>query len=140
VAESVSGGGLGARIVRVPGASSWFRGGLVVYATDLKVQLAGVDPDLLGAAGPVDPAVCEALAVGAAERLGADVGLAVVGVAGPTEQGGRPVGTVVVASALPGGLVESRARVLPARRRAEVQEWAAGMALDHLRRRLAAAG
>lgn len=138
VAESITGGGLGARIVRVPGASGWFRGGLTVYATDLKTSLAGVDPSLLASEGPVSPEVARGLARGARDRLGADVGLAVVGVAGPTEQDGHPVGTVVVASALPGdGDGESRSRVLPSRDRAELQEWAAGMALDHLRRRLA---
>jgi nicotinamide-nucleotide amidase len=140
VAESVTAGGLGARIVRVPGASAWFRGGLAVYATDLKASLAGVDEALLAHVGPVAPEVAEALAVGARERLSADVGLAVVGVAGPTEQGGQPVGTVVVASALPDGTVEHRRRVLPSPRRVDVQEWGAGMALDHLRRRLAQGG
>jgi nicotinamide-nucleotide amidase len=140
VAESITAGGLGARIVRVPGASAWFRGGLTVYATDLKATLAGVDPELLEAVGPVDPEVAKALAVGAAARLGADVGLSVVGVAGPTEQGGQPVGTVAVASALPDGSVEARSRLLPSRSRVELQDWAAGMALDHLRRRLVEGG
>ena len=139
VAESVTAGGVGARLVRVPGASEWFRGGLIVYATESKSEVAGVDSRLLEARGPVDPQVCEALAVAARERFDADVGLAVVGVAGPTEQSGRAVGTVVVASALPGG-VEHRERVLRTHARVDIQERAAGLALDHLRRRLAAVG
>ncbi len=137
VAESITGGGVGARLVRVPGASDWFRGGLVVYATESKAAVAGIDAQLLADRGPVDPEVCRALAVAARERFGADVGLAVVGVAGPTEQNGRPVGTVVLASALPDG-VEHRERVIRSNARIDIQERAVGLALDHLRRRLAA--
>lgn len=137
VAESVTGGGLGARLVRVPGASRWFRGGLVTYATDTKSSLAQVDASLLEAEGPVSERTALALAHGARERLAADVGLAVVGVAGPDPQGGQPVGTVCVASVLPDGQERSRLVRLPTDGRAEVQEWAAGAALDHLRRRLA---
>jgi nicotinamide-nucleotide amidase len=141
VAESITGGGVGARLVRVPGASSWFRGGLTVYATETKVTLAGIEASLLDVRGPVDAEVALALAGAARERLGADVGLAVVGVAGPTTQGDRPVGTVVVASVIPGDLRgESRERLLPSTGRAELQDWAAGAALDHLRRRLATEG
>jgi nicotinamide-nucleotide amidase len=140
VAESVTGGGLGARLVRVAGASAWFRGGLTVYAAEAKVLLAGLDPALLDARGPIDPEVARALAASARERLRADVGLAVVGVAGPAGQGGRPVGTVLVASVLPAvaqGLGDDVAeRVLAAHGRIEVQERAATMALDHLCGRL----
>ena len=75
VAESLTGGLLAATIVDVPGASAAFRGGLVVYATDLKATLAGVDPVLLAERGPVDPDVAAALAVGARTRCGADWGV-----------------------------------------------------------------
>jgi len=139
IAESVSGGHLGARLVSVPGASRWFRGGLVVYATDTKVTLGGVDRALLEREGPVSTATAIALAQGACDRLGADAGLAVVGVAGPTEQNGRPVGTVDVAAALPGVEPRGRELRLPGRSRAQVQEWAASAALDVLRRLLAEA-
>jgi nicotinamide-nucleotide amidase len=138
VAESVTGGAVGARLVRVPGASTWFLGGLVTYATAAKSRIAGVDADALG--GPVSADVAIALAGEARERLGADVGLAVVGVAGPDPQGGREVGTVIVASVLPDGDARTAERLLPAHGRAEVQEWAAAMAVDHLRRRLAREG
>jgi nicotinamide-nucleotide amidase len=137
VGESVTGGRLAARIVSVPGSSDWFRGGLVTYATQTKSVLAGVDPDVLAAEGPVSEAVAGALAAGAAARLGADVGLAVVGVAGPTEQAGQPVGTTCVAVALPDGSVRSRTLRLPGGGRVELQDWAAGAALEYLRRRLA---
>jgi nicotinamide-nucleotide amidase len=140
VAESVTGGGLGARLVRVPGASAWFRGGLVTYATEVKRTLAEVDAGLLRREGAVSEDVAVALAVAARDRLGADVGLAVVGVAGPDPQDGAPVGTVCVASVLPDAPPRARLVRLPARGRVELQEWAAGAALDHLRRGLASAG
>ena len=103
VAESLTGGLLAATIVDVPGASAVFRGGLVVYATDLKGSLAGVPADLLAARGPVDPDVALALARGARERCGADWGLATTGVAGPDPQDGHPVGRVYVGVAGPQG-------------------------------------
>lgn len=103
VAESLTGGLVAATIVDIPGVSSVFRGGLVVYATDLKHELAGVPRKLLAERGPVDPDVVRALAEGVRRRCGADWGLATTGVAGPEPQGGRPVGTVFVAVAGPTG-------------------------------------
>jgi PncC family amidohydrolase len=128
VAESVSGGHLAARLVGVPGASSWFVGGLVVYATPTKVSLAGMEP--------VSEVTAGALAEGVCDRLRADVGIGVVGVAGPTTQNDQPVGTVCLGLALPGGAVHTRALLLPGRSRAQIQEWAASVALDFARRRL----
>lgn len=101
VAESLTGGLLAATIVDVAGASAVFRGGFVVYATDLKVGLAGVPADLLAARGPIDPDVALALARGARERCGADWGLATTGVAGPDPQDGHPVGQVYIGLAGP---------------------------------------
>src|SRR3954469_20734272 len=98
-AESLTGGLLAATIVDVPGASNAYRGGLVVYATDLKATLAGVPAPLLDAHGPVDPSVAAALAAGARERCHADWGLATTGVAGPDPQAGQPVGRVYIAVA-----------------------------------------
>ncbi|HLU34075.1 MAG TPA: CinA family protein [Natronosporangium sp.] len=103
VAESLTGGLLAAALVDVPGASAVFRGGLVVYATDLKSSLTGVSPTLLAERGPVDPAVAGAMAEGVRDRCAADWGVATTGVAGPTPQGGVPVGTVYVGLAGPGG-------------------------------------
>src|SRR5205085_5916692 len=88
VAESLTGGLLAATIVDVPGASRAFRGGLVVYATDLKATLAGVPPQLLEARGAVDPDVAAALAGGVRQRCRADWGLSTTGVAGPDPQDG----------------------------------------------------
>ena len=138
--ESVTGGHVAARLVAVPGASEWLRGSLVTYATEVKSTVAGVDAGVVAENGPVSEATAAALASGARERLGADVGLAVVGVAGPATQGGQPVGLTCVAVALPDGAVRTAVRRLPARARTELQEFAASMALDFLRRQLARLG
>ncbi|MBI9115511.1 CinA family protein [Sanguibacter suaedae] len=103
VAESLTGGLLAARLVDVSGASAVLRGGVVAYATDLKVGLLGVDADLLDRRGPVDPEVATSMAAGVRVRLAADVGAATTGVAGPGAQGGCPAGTFFVAVSLAGG-------------------------------------
>jgi nicotinamide-nucleotide amidase len=110
-AESLTGGLVAATLVEIPGVSAVYRGGLVVYATDLKHALAGVPEDLLGSRGPVDPDVAAALAVGARERCGADWGLATTGVAGPEPQDGKPVGLVYVAVAGPPGVAVRELRL-----------------------------
>jgi len=102
-AESLTGGLVAATAVEIPGVSTVFRGGLVVYATDLKHALAGVPEDLLAERGAVDPDVALALAAGCRERCRADWGLATTGVAGPEPQDGVPVGVVYVAVAGPFG-------------------------------------
>lgn len=137
VAESMTGGGVGARLVRVPGASGWFRGGLIVYATPVKVSLAGLDAGLVARHGAVSAEVAGALAVASRERLAADVGLGVVGVAGPATQDGQEVGTTWTSVALPAGEPGSRLTRLPPAPRERLQVGAASVALDHLRRTLA---
>lgn len=102
VAESLTGGLLCAALTTIPGASATVRGGVVVYATDLKTLLAGVPQELLADRGAVDPEVARALASGVRERLGATFGLGVTGVAGPDPQDGQPVGTVFAGIAGPG--------------------------------------
>lgn len=97
VAESLTGGALAAHLVAVPGASAVVRGGVVAYATDLKASLLGVDVDLLAERGPVDPTVAQQMADGVRTRLGAHVGVATTGVAGPATQSGHAVGTIFVA-------------------------------------------
>lgn len=97
VAESLTGGLLAAELVAVPGASRVVRGGVVAYATDLKQSLLGVDAELLAQRGAVDPEVARQMARGVCVRLGADVGVATTGVAGPDAQDGRAPGTVYVA-------------------------------------------
>ncbi|MEV2240547.1 CinA family protein [Micromonospora sp. NPDC049891] len=101
--ESLTGGLLAATIVEIAGASAVYRGGLVVYATELKEQLADVPKELLAERGPVDADVAAALAEGGRRRCGADWGVATTGVAGPEPQDGKPVGLVFVAVAGPDG-------------------------------------
>lgn len=103
VAESLTGGLISAALSATAGASETFRGGVVVYATDLKASLAGVPTPLLDAEGPVSAEVAAALAGGVRLRLGADLGLAVTGVAGPDPVGDQPVGSVFLAVARPDG-------------------------------------
>jgi nicotinamide-nucleotide amidase len=105
VAESLTGGLLGATITAIPGASVVFRGGVVAYATDLKAALLGVPAELLAARGAVDPDVAAAMAAGVQRRLGAEVGVATTGVAGPDPAEGKPPGTVHIAVRADGSTV-----------------------------------
>ncbi len=105
VAESCTGGGLGARLTALPGSSAYVRGGVIAYADDVKTALLGVDPAIIRAHGAVSAECAAAMATGARERLGADWALSVTGVAGPG--GGtaeKPVGLVHVGLAGPDGV------------------------------------
>lgn len=95
-AESLTAGLCAATIAEVPGASAVLRGGVIVYATELKHDLAGVSEETLRAHGPVAAETAAELAEGAARRCGADVGVALTGVAGPDPQDGHPVGEVFI--------------------------------------------
>lgn len=110
-AESLTAGLVCAALTCVPGSSLVVRGGLVVYATDLKTTLAGVAEDLLAHHGAVHPAVAEQLAAGARDACGATYGLGLTGVAGPDPQDGVSPGRVYLALAGPAG---STARVVDA--------------------------
>lgn len=103
LAESLTGGLLADAFVCVPGASKVLRGSIVAYATEIKHELLGVDDSLLAEVGAVDPGVAIEMAVGAANKLGADVGVSATGVAGPDEQDGNPVGTVFIGIVTPHG-------------------------------------
>ena len=131
LAESVTGGLVASRVVAVPGASEWFRGAVVSYATEVKREVLGVSD------GPVvsESAAAE-MATGARRVLGADVGLGVTGVAGPTTQDDQPVGTVFLASDI-GGDVEVRRIQLPGDRD-RIRQFACISLLDALRHRLLA--
>lgn len=112
VAESLTGGQLAAELTRPAGASAVVLGGIVVYATELKHTMVGVDEHLLAEHGPVHPDVADQLARGIRVRLAvagrpADIGIATTGVAGPDPQGGRDPGTVFV-----GLSMADRSRVL----------------------------
>lgn len=109
--ESITAGLISATLATVPGASDVLRGGLITYATDAKIAVAGLSQELIDAHGVVSPAVAEELAKAAREKLGSTWGIGITGVAGPTSQDGHPVGTVWLGLAGPHG-AES-ARVLP---------------------------
>ena len=129
VAESITGGLIASRLVNIAGASTWFRGGVVSYASEVKFDLLGV------ARGPVVSAVAaEEMASGVRALLKSDVGLSVTGVAGPQEQDGQPAGTVFVGVAV-GDVVEHVALRLPGDR-PRIRSYSAISALDALRRTL----
>jgi nicotinamide-nucleotide amidase len=129
LAESLTGGLACARLTEVEGVSDVLRGAIVSYASDVKFELLGVT------SGPVvNERAAGEMAEGARRVLGADVGLALTGVAGPAEQDGMPVGTVCVGVALPSGRHTTTVRL--GRQRDQVRQFAVITALDLLRRRL----
>ncbi len=129
VAESITGGLIASRLVNVPGASAWFRGGVVSYASDVKFALLGV------ARGPVVSGdAAESMARGVRTLLGADIGLSVTGVAGPNEQEGQPAGTVFVGFAMDERVGHVALRLPGDRPR--IRAYSAISALDVLRREL----
>jgi nicotinamide-nucleotide amidase len=135
VAESCTGGMLGARLTRVPGSSDYFRGGIVAYANDAKQELLGVPAALIAAKGAVSEEVALAMARGARAKLGAEVAVSVTGIAGPgggSEE--KPVGLVFLAFAGKGKEV-CRRLFLPASREL-IRERSTLLALDLLRREL----
>jgi nicotinamide-nucleotide amidase len=134
-AESLTGGGLSARLTGIPGASDVFAGGVVAYSAALKESLLGIDADVLQAESPVSEAVARAMAEGARSRLGAEYGLGLTGNAGPTADAGRkPVGQVWVACAGPGGTWATSHRFVGGRE--DVRTRAAQAALVLLRQML----
>ena len=97
VAESCTGGLLGAVLTAVPGASAYMLGGVIAYDNEVKSQLLGVSPGLIARMGAVSAEVAAALALGVRERLGVEVGVGITGVAGPgSEEGGKPAGLAFV--------------------------------------------
>jgi nicotinamide-nucleotide amidase len=100
VAESLTGGMIGAALTDAEGASDFFLGSAVAYATLAKREVLGVPEDVLDSNGPVSEQTARAMALGAARVFGADLGLSATGVAGPAEQDGSPVGTIYVGAHL----------------------------------------
>jgi competence/damage-inducible protein CinA-like protein len=134
VAESCTGGLLAARLTARPGSSAYFRGGVVAYANEAKIAQAGVASELIEAHGAVSAEVAQALARGVSERLGADVGVGVTGIAGPTGASeGKPVGLVWLSVLGPGERGLTRSVTLPGAR-ADVRERATSVAMHLIRR------
>ena len=139
VAESCTGGGLGAALTAVPGASDVFLGGVIAYANGIKESLLGVPADLLDRWGAVSDPVAQAMAEGVRQRTGSTWALAVTGIAGP---GGaspdKPVGLVHLGVAGPHGTTSSPVRFGEGRGRSWIQTLSVGEALNRLRLALAA--
>jgi nicotinamide-nucleotide amidase len=134
-AESCTGGLVGAALTDVAGASTVFAGGAVTYSDETKITMLGVDPALLSTFGAVSDAVAGAMACGARDITGADLAVAVTGIAGPDGGApGKPVGTVWFGVAGPDG-VATEMRRFPGDR-ATVRERSVTTALDLLRRAL----
>ena len=133
-AESCTGGLIAHRLTSIAGVSAHYLGGAVSYANDAKVALLGVPPGRIEAHGAVSAEVAEAMAGGIRERLGADYGLAVTGIAGPT--GGtpeKPVGLVYLGLASADGVKTRRLELGPEQPRFVIQSRAAKQALNFLR-------
>jgi nicotinamide-nucleotide amidase len=138
VAESCTGGGLGAMLTEVAGSSDYFWGGVIAYDNRVKVSSLGVNPQDLAQYGAVSSLVAEQMALGVKTRLGTDWGISITGIAGPgggSEQ--KPVGLVYTGLATPDGTVISQEHRFGAiRGREAVRYLGACTALDQLRRQL----
>jgi nicotinamide-nucleotide amidase len=130
VAESLTGGLISSRIVNVPGTSDVLKGAIVTYATEIKRDMLDVSAESV-----VSEEAAREMASGVRRVLGADVGIAATGVAGPTEQDGRPVGTVCFGIALPGGVAEAVTTRLPGDRE-RIRQFATISLLNLVRQRL----
>jgi nicotinamide-nucleotide amidase len=138
VAESCTGGGLGAQITSVSGASDYFMGGVITYSNQLKIDLLGVNPVTLDQYGAVSEAIAKEMALGVKHRLKSDWGVSITGIAGPG--GGspeKPVGLVYIGIADPQDQVESfECRFGEERGRELTRYLSACTALDQLRRKM----
>ena len=132
VAESLTGGFIGARLANVPGASRVFRGSIASYATEVKRDVLGVTAEQV-----VTEEAAKQMAAGAQRVLGADVGISITGVAGPDEMEGQPVGTVWYAIAIPGHETEAVTARLPFDRE-RIRQFSTISVLNLLRMRLLA--
>jgi nicotinamide-nucleotide amidase len=133
-AESITGGGVGARITSVPGASEVFVGSGVVYRNEAKAAVLGVSKETLDGPGPVSEECAREMAAGARRVFGSDLGLSLTGAAGPEAHGGAPPGVIWIAL---GGdeVMHARGFQVPGERD-RVRRWSEQAALDLVRRHL----
>jgi nicotinamide-nucleotide amidase len=134
VAESCTGGMLAERLTAIDGSSRYFMSGIVTYSNESKISLADIPPLLLEMQGAVSEEVARGLAEGVRERIGTTIGVGITGIAGPT--GGspeKPVGTVHIAVASPGG-TRHQAFLFPGSR--DRIRWQAAQAALNMTRRV----
>ncbi|MCP9808950.1 nicotinamide-nucleotide amidohydrolase family protein, partial [Cyanobium sp. HWJ4-Hawea] len=137
VAESCTGGGLGAALAAVPGASDGFLGGVIAYANAIKQELLGVPAELLERHGAVSAPVAIAMAEGVRRATSATWGVAVTGIAGPGGGGpDKPVGTVYFGLAGPKGSSSELLRFGERHGRQLIQALTVGESLNRLRLQL----
>ena len=120
-AESCTGGWIGKLITDKAGCSNYYKGGVISYSNESKIDLLNVDPGALERHGAVSEEVAKQMAVGARDRLGADIALSTTGIAGP--DGGtdeKPVGTVWVGLATKKGVEARQLRLIPGRERIRI--------------------
>lgn len=140
-AESCTGGGVAAALTAVPGSSAAVLGGIVAYANTIKHKLLGVSTADLDHHGAVSEPVAKAMAVGVRQRLGADWGVAITGIAGPGGgSASKPVGLVVFAVAGEEGVIAVTRQLNASRGRRWIQTVSVGTSLDLLRRQLLGLG
>jgi nicotinamide-nucleotide amidase len=133
-AESCTAGMVAARLTDRAGSSAYVAGGVVSYSNEAKMELLGVDPQLLAEHGAVSEPVAEAMAAGALQRFGADTAVGITGIAGPG--GGspdKPVGTVCFSVRLADGPTITRTLLLPGNR-SDIRERSTTVAMHLLRR------
>ncbi|MGB5771139.1 MAG: nicotinamide-nucleotide amidohydrolase family protein, partial [Crocosphaera sp.] len=137
VAESCTGGGLGAMFTNIAGSSDYFWGGVIAYHNRVKMSLLGVTAEALDNHGAVSDTVAQQMALGVKQRLGTSWGVSITGIAGP--EGGtesKPVGLVYIGIASPDGGMESVKCTFGDRDREIIRYLSSCTALDQLRRKL----
>ena len=133
-AESCTGGEIAKRFTDIPGASSVFLGGAVVYTNEVKARLLGLDPEMIEEKGAVSCEVAVALAEQVRRLTGADIGIGVTGLAGPDGDGVHEVGTVFVSMAVEGNTYVRALALGPKRTRSYIRRMSGNHAYDMMRR------
>ena len=133
-AESCTGGELAKRFTDMPGASAFFKGGVVTYTNEAKAKLLGIDPALIEEKGAVSHEVAKAMAENVRALLGTDIGVGVTGLAGPDGDGVHEVGTVFVSLAVEGETFVKELHMGAMRTRSFIRRMAGNHIYDMMRR------
>lgn len=133
-AESCTGGELAKRFTDMPGASAFFKGGVVTYTNEAKAKLLGIDPTLIEEKGAVSYEVAKAMAENVRALLGTDIGVGVTGLAGPDGDGVHEVGTVFVSLAVEGETFVKELHMGAMRTRSFIRRMAGNHIYDMMRR------